>query len=53
MIGENNMFAVKIKFSEDQFTSTDDKFRYKVCSFHGGDYEVCRLLGYKNPVRIA
>jgi hypothetical protein len=22
-----------------------------VRGFHGGDYEECRLLGYKNPVR--
>jgi hypothetical protein len=21
--------------------------------FHGGDYEECRLLGYKNPVRTS
>jgi hypothetical protein len=24
---------------------------FKIWSFHGGDYEECRLLGYKNPVR--
>jgi hypothetical protein len=23
----------------------------KICGFHGGHYEECRLLGYKNPVR--
>jgi hypothetical protein len=23
----------------------------KIWRFHGGDYEQCRLLGYKNPVR--
>jgi hypothetical protein len=22
----------------------------KIAGFHGGDYEECRLLGYKNPV---
>jgi hypothetical protein len=22
----------------------------KISGFHGGDYEECRLLGYKNPV---
>jgi hypothetical protein len=22
----------------------------KILGFHGGDYEECRLLGYKNPV---
>jgi hypothetical protein len=25
----------------------------KVLGFHGGDYEECRLLGYKNPVRTS
>jgi hypothetical protein len=25
----------------------------KICGFHGGDYEECRLLGYKNPVRTS
>jgi hypothetical protein len=25
----------------------------KVCGFRGGDYEECRLLGYKNPVRTS
>jgi hypothetical protein len=25
----------------------------KIWGFHGGDYEECRLLGYKNPVRIS
>jgi hypothetical protein len=25
----------------------------KVWGFHGGDYEECRLLGYKNPVRTS
>jgi hypothetical protein len=25
----------------------------KILGFHGGDYEVCRLLGYKNPVRTS
>jgi hypothetical protein len=25
----------------------------KISGFHGGDYEGCRLLGYKNPVRIS
>jgi hypothetical protein len=25
----------------------------KICGFHGGDYEDCRLLGYKNPVRTS
>jgi hypothetical protein len=23
----------------------------KICGFHGGDYEECHLLGYKNPIR--
>jgi hypothetical protein len=23
----------------------------KICGFHGGDYEECRLLRYKNPLR--
>jgi hypothetical protein len=23
---------------------------FKIWSFHGGDYEECRLLGYKNPI---
>jgi hypothetical protein len=26
---------------------------YKILCFHGGDYEECRLLGYKNPVRTS
>jgi hypothetical protein len=25
----------------------------KICGFHGGDYEECRLLGYKNPVHTS
>jgi hypothetical protein len=25
----------------------------KICDFHGGDYEECRLLGYKTPVRTS
>jgi hypothetical protein len=25
----------------------------KICVFHGSDYEECRLLGYKNPVRTS
>jgi hypothetical protein len=25
----------------------------KIWGFHGGDYEKCRLLGYKNPVRTS
>jgi hypothetical protein len=25
----------------------------KIWGFHGGDYEECRLLGYKNPVRTS
>jgi hypothetical protein len=25
---------------------------YKIC-FHGGDYEECRLLGYKSPIRTS
>jgi hypothetical protein len=26
---------------------------YKIWGFHGGDYEACRLLRYKNPVRTS
>jgi hypothetical protein len=25
----------------------------KILGFHGGDYDECRLLGYKNPFRIS
>jgi hypothetical protein len=25
----------------------------EILGFHGGDYEECRLLGYKNPVRTS
>jgi hypothetical protein len=25
----------------------------KICGFHGGDYEECRLLGYNNPVHTS
>jgi hypothetical protein len=25
----------------------------KICDFHGGDNEECRVLGYKNPVRTS
>jgi hypothetical protein len=25
----------------------------KICRVHGGDYEECRLLGYKDPVRTS
>jgi hypothetical protein len=25
----------------------------KICGFHGGNYEECRLLGYKIPVRTS
>jgi hypothetical protein len=24
-----------------------------ISGFHGGDYEECRLLGYKNPIRTS
>jgi hypothetical protein len=27
--------------------------RRKISGFHGGDYEECRLLKYKNPVRTS
>jgi hypothetical protein len=26
---------------------------YKIWCFHGSDYEECRLLGYKDPVRTS
>jgi hypothetical protein len=26
---------------------------YKILYFHGGDYEECRRLGYRNPVRTS
>jgi hypothetical protein len=28
-------------------------FSCKISGFHGGDYEECRLLGHKNPVRTS
>jgi hypothetical protein len=31
--------------------STDGNNLYKMLGFHGGDYEECRHLGHKNPVR--
>jgi hypothetical protein len=46
-------------FSEDHFcwsTITQflsDSFLYKIWDFHSSDYEECRLLGYKNPVRTS
>jgi hypothetical protein len=27
------------------------RIKTELKGFHGGDYEECRLLGYKNPVR--
>jgi hypothetical protein len=27
--------------------------KYKICGFYERDYEECRLLGYKNPVRTS
>jgi hypothetical protein len=35
----------KNSLHEDQFS--------KIWGFHGGDYEECRLLGYKTPVRTS
>jgi hypothetical protein len=29
------------------------KYRRTIWGFHGSDYEECRLLGYKNPVRTS
>jgi hypothetical protein len=29
------------------------KYPWRMWGFHGGDYEECRLLGYKNPVRTS
>jgi hypothetical protein len=38
---------------EDSRTTrkTKQHLRCKISGFHGGDYEECRLLGYKNQVR--
>jgi hypothetical protein len=36
--------------------STTEHSRLMLCkirSFHGGDYEECRLQGYENPVRTS
>jgi hypothetical protein len=33
------------------FSNIDSQ--YKIWGFHGGDYEDCRLLGYKTPVRTS
>jgi hypothetical protein len=41
--------AAKLSASEE-ILATD---KYKICGFHGGDYEERRLLGYKNPVRTS
>jgi hypothetical protein len=30
-----------------------EKIRIKISDFHGSDYEECRLLEYKNPVRTS
>jgi hypothetical protein len=35
--------------SVDIFHLRAKSHRYKIWDFHGGDYEECRLLGYKNP----
>jgi hypothetical protein len=34
-------------------TESSQLMLYKILSFHGGDYEECRFLGYKIPVRAS
>jgi hypothetical protein len=29
----------------------EDGILHSHCGFHGSDYDECRLLGYKNPIR--
>jgi hypothetical protein len=31
----------------------DNRIGDKLLGLHGGDYEECRVLGYKNPVRTS
>jgi hypothetical protein len=41
---------------ETQYVSATESSQLILCKievFHGGDYEICRLLGYKNPVRTS
>jgi hypothetical protein len=32
---------------------SEEKLNLEPRSYHGGDYEECRLLGYENPVRTS
>jgi hypothetical protein len=41
---------------EKHYVSTTESIRLMLCKIwdlHGGDYEECGLLGYKNPVRTS
>jgi hypothetical protein len=41
---------------ETGYVSATESSRLMLCKilgFHGGDYEECRLLGYKTPVRTS
>jgi hypothetical protein len=45
-----------VTLQETQYVSATESSWLMVCKiwgFHGGDYEECRLLGYKNPVRTS
>jgi hypothetical protein len=49
---------IKTKFTPHRrhYVSATESSRLKlckICGFHGGDYEECRLLGYENPVHTS
>jgi hypothetical protein len=39
---------IRMSWARDLTNEINDN--YKIWGFHGGDYEECRFLGYKNPV---
>jgi hypothetical protein len=55
---KNVFWDIKTQFVPHRrhYVSTTEPSRLMLCKvwgFHGGDYEECRVLGYKNPVRTS
>jgi hypothetical protein len=46
-------FVLQRRHITSTLQSSAQLMLYKIWGFHGGDYEECRLLGYKTPVRIS
>jgi hypothetical protein len=44
---------IKMTKTDGEVAGNKQKKKWYDLSFLGGDYEECRLLGYKNPVRTS